>query len=653
MAIGTSIQLQDRMSGTLNKITAMLYSTVSAFQSVDTVSDQAFNPAMVTAASQEIHGYIQRIDQLEADLVDANKRIEQMQEETEQARKEADKLRNVYSMVGRVVAAIGIGHVVKDAIDYASDLTEVQNVVDTVFGDNSAVDAWAKNTLNAFGLNELSAKRFAGTMGAMLESSGLTGGAVQDMSTSLTELAGDMASFYNLDAEDAFAKIRSGISGETEPLKQLGINMSVANLEAYALAQGIEKSYSEMSQAEQVALRYGYLMNATANAQGDFARTSNSFANQTKLLKENWQEFTGSIAADALPVLAVGISMLNDAVSFVSKYWDVLAPIFAGMAGAVAVWGAFTLATKLATAAQAIYNAVQAANPTMLIVMAVVALIGVIMGLCQWIANATGVAESSFGVIAGAVMWLVGLVVNIFHGLLTFVAGIFVEFYNLFAKFANFVGNFLNNPVAAIEHLFIDLFDTVLGVVESIAGLIDSILGTDWSASVAGFRDKLQATADELLGEQKIYVEEITQEEALANMPFDRWDLTDSFDKGAAWGDGISEKVSGLFSAEDSLGGAGTDPYSGYEDIVADSLKGIESNTAATADAVDISNENLKYLRDSAEMEAINQFTTAEIKLDMTNNNNIASNMDIDGIVTRLSEGLREAMESAAEGVYA
>lgn len=653
MAIGTSIQLQDRMSGTLNKITAMLYSTVSAFQSVDTVSDQAFNPAMITAASQEIHGYIQRIDQLEADLVDANKRIEQMQEETEQARKEADKLRNVYSMVGRVVAAIGIGRVVKDAIDYASDLTEVQNVVDTVFGENSAVDAWAKNTLEAFGLNELSAKRFAGTMGAMLESSGLTGGAVQDMSTSLTELAGDMASFYNLDAEEAFAKIRSGISGETEPLKQLGINMSVANLEAYALAQGIEKSYNEMSQAEQVALRYGYLMNATANAQGDFARTSNSFANQTKLLKENWQEFTGSIAADALPVLAVGISMLNTAVSFVSKYWDILGPIFAGMAGAVAVWAAFTLATKLATAAQAIYNAVQAANPTMLIVMAVVALIGVIMGLCQWIANATGVAESSFGVIAGAVTWLVGLVVNIFHGLLTFLVGIFVEFYNLFAKFANFVGNFLNNPVAAIEHLFVDLFDTVLGVVESIAGLIDSILGTDWSASVAGFRDRLQATADELLGEQKIYVEEITQEEALAKMPFERWDLTDSFDKGAAWGDGISEKVSGLFSAENLLGEKETDPYTGTDDIVAGLLGDIEGNTAATADSVDISNENLKYLRDAAEQEAINQFTTAEIKLDMTNNNNIASNMDIDGIVTRLSEGLREAMESAAEGVYA
>ena len=657
MAIGTSIQLQDRMSGTLNKITAMLYSTVSAFQSVDTVSDQAFNPAMITAASQEIHGYIQRIDQLEADLVDANRRIEQMQEETEQARKEADKLRNVYSMVGRVVAAIGIGAVVKDAIDYASDLTEVQNVVDTVFGDNSAVDAWAKTTLNAFGLNELSAKRFAGTMGAMLESSGLTGGAVQDMSTSLTELAGDMASFYNLDAEDAFAKIRSGISGETEPLKQLGINMSVANLEAYALAQGIEKSYNEMSQAEQVALRYGYLMNATANAQGDFARTSDSFANQTKLLKENWQEFTGSIAADALPVLAVGISMLNDAVSFVSKYWDVLSPIFAGMAGAVAVWAAFTLATKVATVAQAIYNAVMAANPTMVVIMAIVMIIGLLVSLATYIAKTTDVADSAFGVIAGSVTALGAVIANIFFGALELILGVIELLINPFITFANFLGNLFQNPISSVVYLFQGMADAVLGVLENIASAMDFIFGSNMADTVNGWRDGLKVMADELVAE---YAPEENYEQiydsldlSIEDLGLERFNYGESFEAGAAWGDGISEKVSGLFGAENLLGENETDPYTGTDDLALNYLDEINKGTWATAEKTDISNENLKYLRDSAEQEAINQFTTAEIKLDMTNNNNIASNMDIDGIVTRLSEGLREAMESAAEGVYA
>jgi hypothetical protein len=494
-------------------------------------------------------------------------------------------------------------------------------------------------------------------MGAMLSSSGMSGKAVEDMSMSLTELAGDMASFYNLDAEDAFAKIRSGISGETEPLKQLGINMSVANLEAYALAEGITKSYSEMSQAEQVALRYGYLMQATANAQGDFAKTSDSYANQVKLLKENWQEFTGSLAADTLPVLALGVSMLNDAVSFISDNWDVISPIIAGIAGAVAVWGAFTIATKVAAAAQMIFNAVMNANPVMLIVMGVVALIGVIVGLCQWIANVTGVAESALGIIVGALTTAVAFIWNLFLGLLDLVLGIVNYWYNIFGAFVNFFGNLFNDPIGSIINLFGDLADNVLGVIESIAKAMDKVFGSNMADTVAGWREGLSSKVEiatkqygngsyeEIMGELNLSSESLGME---------RWAYSDAFDTGAAWGDGISDKLSGLFSAEDSLGGAGAETYSGgYEDLVADALKGIEGNTAATADAVDISNENLKYLRDSAEMEAINKFTTAEIKLDMTNNNNIASNVDIDGIVTQLSEGLREAMESAAEGVYA
>ena len=139
---------------------------------------------------------------------------------------------------------------IKTGIDYASDLAEVQNVVDVTFGSaTEAVNSWSKECLAAYGMNEVSAKRYAGTLGAMLKSSGLAGDAIVDMSKDMVGLAGDMASFYNLDLETAFEKIRSGISGETEPLKQLGINMSVANLEAYALSQGIKTAYKEMYQA--------------------------------------------------------------------------------------------------------------------------------------------------------------------------------------------------------------------------------------------------------------------------------------------------------------------------------------------------------------------------------------------------------------------
>ena len=130
-------------------------------------------------------------------------------------------------------------------------------MVDVTYGAMSgSVSQWSQNAMTQYGLSETAAKRYTGTMGAMLKSMGLGVGTAADMSQNIAGLAGDFASFYNLDSEEAFSKIRAGISGETEPLKQLGINMSVANLEAYALSQGISKSYQAMGQAEQALLRY-------------------------------------------------------------------------------------------------------------------------------------------------------------------------------------------------------------------------------------------------------------------------------------------------------------------------------------------------------------------------------------------------------------
>ncbi|MFS8541312.1 MAG: hypothetical protein LOD89_04395, partial [Tissierellales bacterium] len=192
----------------------------------------------------------------------------------------------------------------KAAVNVASDLTEVQNVVDVTFGSMaSEINEFASNATKQFGLSELSAKQFASTMGAMLKSSGITGEAVKDMSIELTKLAADMASFYNLDPEEAFTKIRAGISGETEPLKQLGINMNIANLEAFALSQGINKAWKEMTQAEQTMLRYNYLLAVTGDAQGDFARNSESWANQIKILKEQWKEFMSLIGKALIEIL--------------------------------------------------------------------------------------------------------------------------------------------------------------------------------------------------------------------------------------------------------------------------------------------------------------------------------------------------------------
>jgi hypothetical protein len=212
------------------------------------------------------------------------------------------------SKIGSMLADFG-----KQAINAASDLEEVQNVVDVTFGESAnEINAWAKNAINQFGLTETQAKRFASTMGAMMKSSGIASKDIAEMSENLAGLAADMASFYNLDFDEAFNKIRSGISGETEPLKQLGINMSVANLEAFALSQGLKKTFNEMTQGEQVMLRYQYLMQATSDAQGDFARTSDGFANGLRLLQSNFEQLKTTIGSLLLPVVSQAISGLND-----------------------------------------------------------------------------------------------------------------------------------------------------------------------------------------------------------------------------------------------------------------------------------------------------------------------------------------------------
>lgn len=216
---------------------------------------------------------------------------------------------------GIVAAAFAVDKLIdfgKESMELASNLTEVQNVVDVTFGSMASdINSWSKNMLQGFGLSELSAKKYSSTLGAMMKSSGLAGVQMEGMSKKLTELAADMASFYNLSTDDAFDKIRSGISGETEPLKQLGVNMSVANLEAFALTQGIKKQYSEMNQAQQTLLRYNYLLSVTKDAQGDFARTSGSWANQVRLLGEQWNIFKGSMGAGFINILAPIVRGLN------------------------------------------------------------------------------------------------------------------------------------------------------------------------------------------------------------------------------------------------------------------------------------------------------------------------------------------------------
>lgn len=208
----------------------------------------------------------------------------------------------------------------KSMFTLGSDVTEVENVVDVAFGGmaQSAYD-FASTAQEQFGLSELMALRYSGTMMSVLNASGVAQRDAAEMSTTLTGLAGDLASFYNISQDNAWEKIMSGMAGEIEPLRRLGINMSVANLEAFALSQGITKSWQSMTQAEQVMLRYNYLMQASAQQQGDFARTSWSWANQVRLLTLNIQQLAATIGQGLIAAVLPAVTALNKLFAVLQK----------------------------------------------------------------------------------------------------------------------------------------------------------------------------------------------------------------------------------------------------------------------------------------------------------------------------------------------
>ena len=255
----------------------------------------------------------------------------------------------------KIAKAIGSAFVVKQVIEFgkaaigvASDLNEVQNVVDTTFGTDGAikVNEWARNAAESFGESELQAKQFTSTLGAMFKSMGVGQADMEEMSMSLAGLAGDMASFYNLDPTEAFEKLRSGISGETEPLKQLGINMSVANLEAFALSEGITTAYNSMTQAEQATLRYQYIMSATADAQGDFANTSDSLANQQRILQLEIQTLAAEIGQDLMPIAQEILTIARDGIQWITENKGALEGLAAAAGVAATAYGVWRATLK-------------------------------------------------------------------------------------------------------------------------------------------------------------------------------------------------------------------------------------------------------------------------------------------------------------------
>lgn len=655
--ITTAVKLNDQMTAPLRNITNAVNMMLSSWESLDSATAGGLDMGDVAAIRTQLHEATTALDQLGNEQEEFNQNVQSGSAALD------GMAGKIAGMVAGYVSLQSAMNTVKAGIDYASDLAEVQNVVDVSFGKAAAsINEWSQQALEAYGLNEVTAKRYAGTMGAMLKSSGVAGDSVVDMSEKIVGLAGDVASFYNLDTEAAFEKIRSGISGETEPLKQLGINMSVANLEAYALSQGITTAYDKMSQAEQTMLRYNYLMSVTSDAQGDFARTSDSWANQTRLLSENWTEFVGNLAANLLPTLTSGVSALNDAIAWLSDNTAFIVPIIGGLTTAVglyttallinaAVNGASALATQVkaaadamaagatfkATAAQYGYNAALLACPVTWIVAGIIMVITAIYLIVAAINKVKGTSISATGVIFGAFAALGAAIINTVIGVVNAIIQIFwlgVEpLMGIIEWVLNVANGGFNSFGDAVKNLIGQIISWFLSLGKVVTKIIDAIFGTNWTAGLNNLQNQVLSWGK---NDKAITVDH--------NAPTinSRIKYSDAWNKGYSLGQSIEEK----FTAADV---SATTPEF---DALNNNVAAIAANTADTADALQLSNEDLKMLRNIAERQEINRYTTAEIKVEMVNHNNISNEMDLDGVVNLLEAKVTEALVTSAEGVH-
>jgi len=631
--IKSQLVLTDGMTGPLKSINKAMNIVLNSFEAMQDASGRAIDTASIQEAREELARASAALDQLE-----------------DHTNKSTDTFSRLAKAIGLVMIARKALDTIKTGIDYASDLAEVQNVVDVTFGSaTEAINSWSKECLAAYGMNEVSAKRYAGTLGAMLKSSGLAGDAIVDMSKDMVGLAGDMASFYNLDLETAFEKIRSGISGETEPLKQLGINMSVANLEAYALSQGITTAYNEMSQAEQVMLRYNYLMSTTADAQGDFARTQDSYANQTRLLSESWLEFTGIMAEQLLPVLTTIVSWLNNIVAFLTENADMVSAVLVGLATTVGIlavaWVVHAAAQWLAVAANQALIVSLLSNPILWIAI----IIGVLVAaMYRWIQSIGGVKNAweicKLALIVGwnavklafftGVYWVIDLVDKL--KLCWQKAGVAI---------ANFMGDMKVSVLTILQNMIngaIDIINKFIGVLNKIPGVsIDAIEHVTFATTAAAENEAAKsARATDLAA----YESELASAKAGRDAHIDslKAELNSSVDAlQAAYAQAKADAAADSSAEQTALDGIGAD------------TAGINDSAGSAAASLKETTEDLKYMRDLAEQEAINRFTTAEVKIDMTGmTNRIDSDMDLDGVLNTLTEGFAEALEVAAEGVH-
>lgn len=698
-SIRSQMVLNDGISGVLRKINTALNTTLNAFEQVQRASGNAVDTAQIQAAR--------------AALVEANREVDNMAEGYRRAAQQEEVLnrglRNGASaadgMLGRVkslVAALAAGAGIKAILGMSDKMTSTSARLSFLVDDGGSVDALEQkimasaqrsraayldtaSAIASMGANAGSAFSNNDELIAFMEQVNkqfvIGGATAEGQSAAMLQLTQAMAAGalrgeeLNSILENApgIARAIESYMGVAEgSIKQYAeqglITSEVVKNALFSVADETNAKFESMPMTW--AQVWTTMQNKALSIFDPILARINQVANSERFSTVTDGIISGlagiaAVAGVVLDLLISGGALVVDNWSWISPIvWGLVAAFLAyntvalitnGINGAMALaegvkaaaLAMSTGATFAATAAQYGLNAALLACPITWIVVLVIALVAAFYAAVAAINHFAGTSLSATGLIMGAFAVAGAFLINLVLGVVNFVIGLGVELYNLIATFANFFANVFNDPVGAIINLFAGMFDFILGIVESAASLIDTVLGTDMSSAVAGFRNTVATKVEEIVGDQVEVMEKLDA----SDYQIQRIEYGDAWAAGNDLGKGIEDAVGGLFDFDL---GTGEDYGAGFTmDDIANSAALTAENTGATADALTASNEELAYLRDIAEREAINRFTTAEVRIDMTGmTNRIEGNADLDGVISELTNGFTEALVTAAEGVH-
>lgn len=653
-SISTQINIVDRMSSPLHNITSAVEQVISSLQGVDGAINQGFDTGAIDNARRAI-------DQ-------ANVELDEM---TENIRRNTEEQERFNRTVHQGSSAMdGFGNKIIGMVAAYAGLQGMQKLVSL---SDSMTQTTARLNMMNDGLQttaELQDKIFASAQRSRTDFL-----ATADVVAKLGQRAGD--AFGSNDETIAFAEnlnkmfVIAGASQQEIASASLQLTQALGSgvLRGEELNAVFESAPNVIqSIADYLDVPIGKIREMAADGQITAGIVKNALLGATDEINAQFESMPmtwGQVWTGVMNELVYASQPILEFISLLAQNWEILEPIVIAVATAVGLYTAalligkgvmaasaavtaihtalttsWSIASFQATLAQQGLNAALLACPLTWILLIIIAVIGAIYAIVAAINKVTGSTLSATGIIAGAIAVAAAFIWNIIVGVVNAVIGIGVELWNLIATFANFFANVFNDPVGAIINLFSGMFDFILGIVEAAAKLIDTVLKTDMAGAVAGFRNTVAEKTAEIVGDQTVVMEKLNA----SDYQFSGLDYGDAWNAGYSFGEGIDDKVGDIFGK-----GAVSD-YS-QSDLLSN-VGDIANNTGDIADSVAITEEDLKYLRDIAEQETVNRFTTAEIKIEQTNHNSINSSMDIDGVVDKLTTGVNEAMEKAAEGVH-